>query len=197
MSSSIPIIGGLFGAGSSANQYNQDMGQANTITGLETGGYQSMMNDINGILNGTGPNGGLLGSLENANLFPSAGTSAMKTMMSRVGSIANPGAVVENTASQIGQEGMAGQIQGKQAAMGDISSLLGIGSGLTGSLSSLVNPYMNAASGAGQGVGQGIGGALNGAASKMGGSGTGAAASQAGKLGSQGAKAGAAGGAKA
>jgi len=118
------LLGGLQGLGS---QLASLFPQFSALSGQQSGlaGQQSGL---------AGQIGGLASSLANANLFPSAGMSAMKTMLAQDGSVANPGAQMQQLASTLGQEGMAGDLSAKQAAMGGLSSAI---SGLGSSASTL------------------------------------------------------------
>ncbi len=180
-------IGGLFGAGTSAAQASQSGAQLANLEGSENnilnslfGNYESLVpGTISSLLSGIGSGTGPLGSLftlgnqvANGNIFPSAGTSALNTLKGQFGSgTPNIGAVIENTSDQIAQEGMAGQLQAKQAGagimesgLGSIAQLLGLtSSGLGSGLSAaggLTNTLSQQNSAANQGVGTGLNSAI-------------------------------------
>lgn len=173
-------IGGLIGGGKDAAQGNQQASLGSNLANQEgsllSGLGSNFMSTIAPMLltlagsgiAGQGPIGALSGlgtqaqtlsgNLANANVFPSAGTSAMKTLISQIGGgVANPGSVIENTSGQVAQAGMAGQIGGEQAAIqglgtagnlesGGISSIIAALTGAGGPLSSAISTGGNLSS---------------------------------------------------
>lgn len=196
----IPIVGPIIGGLTGSAQQSQAQGQANKYNDAAAGALTQneafISSLLNGFNSGTGPLSTLFNSaqsfgnqvagigqgLTNANVFPSAGTSAMNTLLSRVGSIANPGAVIQNTSAQIGQEGIAGQIGAKQAGAnligeggqlalggmgGVLSAISNLLTGATGGANSFANlgsNYQTTANNLSGSLGQGITGAIGAAA---------------------------------
>jgi hypothetical protein len=147
---SIPIVGPLVGGLLGGAQQSQANKQGNANLGAASGELNSLLSGpIASMLNGT------------SNVFPSAGTSAMETLLSRVGTVANPGAAISDTSNQIAETGMAGQLATKQAGLADAT---GIASGLQG----IGNDYLGLASGMGSPWGTAVSGATSGLTSKLG-----------------------------
>lgn len=144
----------LLGGAKGGAQQSQQNASANKLMDTESGAITDLLKNFNTnvlptiqSLIGGGAGGGPIGTLmqktgdaagkldaigtglENANVFPSAGTSAMNTLLSRIGTIANPGAVVADTSRQIGQAGLEGQIDAKKAG----ASIIGAGGNLAAS----------------------------------------------------------------
>jgi hypothetical protein len=116
-------LGALFGGGTTASSMLPDFQNLSTANSGLAGANSSLAGANAGLSSQVA---GLSTDLTNANLFPSAGTSAMKTLLSQIGTVANPGSVISNTAEQINEQGFNQNLAAKQAGISGLSTAGGL-----------------------------------------------------------------------